>query len=146
MLTGANFSDVVRVDQYYTTVRALHRYHEVRREVFKGVIPSTSNLHQRFSRTDQTIEMQVMAAVPGSGLTVKHETFTPSYNISPMSGYSPALSVGDFGFVPGQTAEARENCNADGACFRNATLVQAAATPVSSCTNDRACAAFERAA
>ena len=70
-----------------------------------------------------------MAAVPGSGLTVKHETFTPSYNISPMSGYSPALSVGDFGFVPGQTAEARENCNADGACFRNATLVQAAATP-----------------
>ena len=106
---GANFSDVVRVDQYYTTVRALHPYHEVRREVFKGVIPpSTSNLHQRFSRTDQTIEIQVIAAVPGSGLTVKHETFTPSYNISPVSGYSPALSVGDFRFVPGQTAEARE--------------------------------------
>ena len=52
---------------------------------------------------DQTIEMQVMAAVPGSGLTVKHETFTPSYKISPVSGYSPALSAGDFRFVPGQT-------------------------------------------
>ena len=49
-----------------------------------------------------------MAAVPGSGLTVKHETFTPSYNISPVSGYSPALSAGDFRFVPGQTGEARK--------------------------------------
>ena len=71
--------------------------------------PSTSNLHQRFSRTGQTIEIQVMAAVPGSGLTVKHETFKPSYNISPVSGYSPALSAGDFRFVPGQTAEARKD-------------------------------------
>ena len=106
---GADFSHVVRVDQYYTTVRALHPYHEVRRAVFKGVIPpSTSNLHQRFTRTDQTIEVQVMAVVPRSGLAVKHETFTPSYKISPVSGYSPALSVGDFCFVPGQTAEARE--------------------------------------
>ena len=49
-----------------------------------------------------------MAAVPGAGLTVKHETFTPSYKISPVSGYSPALSAGDFRFVPGQTGEARK--------------------------------------
>ena len=72
---GASFPDVVRVDQYYTTARAMHPYHEVRHEVFKGTIPpSTSNLHQRFARTEQTIEVQVMAAVPGAGLTVKHET------------------------------------------------------------------------
>ena len=110
---GAGFPDVVRVDQYYTTVRAMHPYHEVRHEVFKGVIPpSTSNLHQRFARTGQTIELQVMAAVPGAGLTVKHETFTPSYKISPVSGYSPALSVGDFRFVPGQTGEARKEATA----------------------------------
>jgi enamine deaminase RidA (YjgF/YER057c/UK114 family) len=106
---GAGFSDVVRVDQYYTTARAMHPYHEVRHEVFNGTIPpSTSNLHQRFARTGQTIEVQVMAAVPGAGLNVKHETFSPSYKISPVSGYSPALSAGDFRFVPGQTAEARK--------------------------------------
>ena len=106
---GAGIPDIVRVDQYYTTVRALHPYHEVRREVFKGVIPpSTSNLHQRFTRAGQTIELQVIAAVPGAGLKVEHGTFTPSYKISPVSGYSPALSAGDFRFVPGQTAEARE--------------------------------------
>jgi enamine deaminase RidA (YjgF/YER057c/UK114 family) len=105
---GAGFPDVVRVDQYYTTERAMHPYHEVRHEVFGSKIPpSTSNLHQRFSRAGQTIEIQVMAAVPGSGLEVKHETFSPSYKISAVSGYSPALSAGDFRFVPGQTAEAR---------------------------------------
>ena len=65
---GAGFPDVVRVDQYYTTERAMHPYHEVRHEVFgKHIPPSTSNLHQRFSRTGQTIEVQVMAAVPGAG-------------------------------------------------------------------------------
>ena len=106
---GAGFSDVVRVDQYYTSERAMHPYHEVRHEVFgKNIPPSTSNLHQRFSRTGQTIEVQVMAAVPGAGLTVKHENFNPSYDISAVSGYSPALSAGDFRFVPGQTGEARK--------------------------------------
>jgi len=107
---GASIPDVVRVDQYYTTERAMHPYHEVRHEVFGSKIPpSTSNLHQRFSRTDQTIELQVMAAVPGAGLKVKHESFNPSYKISAVSGYSPALSAGDFRFVPGQTAEARRD-------------------------------------
>jgi enamine deaminase RidA (YjgF/YER057c/UK114 family) len=104
---GAGVADVVRVDQYYTTERAMHPYHEVRHEIFGSRIPpSTSNLHQRFSRTGQSIEIQVMAVVPGTGTVVKHEMFRPSYDISAVSGYSPALSAGDFRFVPGQTAEA----------------------------------------
>jgi enamine deaminase RidA (YjgF/YER057c/UK114 family) len=104
---GAGLGDVVRVDQYYTTERAMHPYHEVRHEIFGSKIPpSTSNLHQRFSRTDQSIEIQVMAVVPGSGTTAKHESFRASYAISNVSGYSPALSAGDLRFVPGQTAEA----------------------------------------
>lgn len=104
---GAGIGDVVRVDQYYTTERAMHPYHEVRHEIFGSKIPpSTSNLHQRFSRTDQSIEIQVMAVVPGCGTTLNHESFRPSYDISAVSGYSPALSAGDFRFIPGQTAEA----------------------------------------
>ena len=107
---GAGIPDVVRVDQYYTTERAMHPYHEVRHEVFgRQIPPSTSNLHRKFSRTGQTIEIQIMAAVPGCGLAVRHETFKPSYDISPVSGYSPALSAGDFRFVPGQTGEARKD-------------------------------------
>ena len=39
---GADIPDVVRVDQYYTTERAMHPYHEVRHEVFgKRIPPST---------------------------------------------------------------------------------------------------------
>lgn len=107
---GAGIADVVRVDQYYTSERALHPYHEVRHEIFgRQIPPSTSNLHRKFSRTGQSIEIQVMAAVPGSGIEVRHETFKPSYDISPVSGYSPALSAGDFRFVPGQTGEARKD-------------------------------------
>jgi enamine deaminase RidA (YjgF/YER057c/UK114 family) len=107
---GAGFPDVVRVDQYYTTERAMHPYHEVRHEVFGSKIPpSTSNLHQRFARSGQTIELQVIAAIPGRGLEVKHATFDPGYAIPKVSGYSPALSAGDFRFVPGQTAEARSD-------------------------------------
>src|ERR1700693_738244 len=91
---GAGIPDIVRVDQYYTTERAMHPSHEVRHEVFaRSIPPSTSNLHQRFSRTGQTIELQAIAAVPGSGLKVKHETFKPGYHINPVSGYSPTLSA-----------------------------------------------------
>jgi enamine deaminase RidA (YjgF/YER057c/UK114 family) len=103
---GADFTDVVRVDQYYSAQRAMHPYHQVRHEVFGSKIPpSTSNLHQRFSRTGQTIEIQIMAAVPGAGFKARHETTKAGYSIPQVSGYSPALSAGDFRFIPGQTAE-----------------------------------------
>ena len=104
---GTDLSDVVRVDQYYTAQRAMHPYHEVRHEVFGSKIPpSTSNLHQRFSRTGQTTEIQIIAAVPGEGFRAKHETFkSKGFSIPQVSGYSPALSAGDFRFLPGHTAE-----------------------------------------
>jgi len=106
---GVGFSDVVRIDQYYTTARAVDPYHEVRREVFDGRIPpSTSNLHQGFVLTGQSIEVQVMAAIRGEAFRAEHQTFTPNYKIHHSSGYSPALRAGDFCFVPGQTAEARK--------------------------------------
>ena len=49
-----------------------------------------------------------MAAVPGGGFEARHETGAGAYAIHSSSGYSPALSAGDFRFVPGQTAEARD--------------------------------------
>jgi enamine deaminase RidA (YjgF/YER057c/UK114 family) len=52
------------------------------------------------------MEVQVMAAVPDTDFQVRHESDAGAYKIHPSSGYSPALSAGDFRFVPGQTAEA----------------------------------------
>ena len=104
---GSSASRVVRIDQYYTSPEVVDAYHETRREYFKGKIPpSTSNLHRRFSRAQQSMEVQVMAALPGSGFEVRHEANAGTYKIHSSSGYSPALSAGDFRFVPGQTAEA----------------------------------------
>jgi enamine deaminase RidA (YjgF/YER057c/UK114 family) len=106
---GSNAANVVRVDQYYTSPDVVPAYHETRREYFNGKIPpSTSNLHRRFSRAHQSMEVQVMAAVPAGDFGARHEAVAPAYAIHASSGYSPALSAGDFRFVPGQTAEARD--------------------------------------
>jgi enamine deaminase RidA (YjgF/YER057c/UK114 family) len=104
---GSGAASVVRIDQYYTAPDVVDGYHETRREYFKGKIPpSTSNLHRRFSRAQQSMEVQVMAAVPEAGFEVRHEANAGAYKVHHSSGYSPALSAGDFRFVPGQTAEA----------------------------------------
>lgn len=104
---GSSAANVVRVDQYYTSPDVVDAYHETRRAYFKGKIPvSTSNLHRRFARAGQSMEVQVMAAVPDANFSVLHEANAAAYKIHHSSGYSPALSAGDFRFVPGQTAEA----------------------------------------
>ncbi len=104
---GSGAANVVRIDQYYTSPDVVDAYHETRRAYFKGRIPpSTSNLHRRFARAQQSMEVQVMAAVTDASFGVRHEADAGAYNIHPSSGYSPALSAGDFRFVPGQTAEA----------------------------------------
>ena len=106
---GSNAANVVRIDQYYTSPDVVPAYHETRREYFEGKIPpSTSNLHRRFARAQQSMEVQVMAAVPGPDFGARHEASAGTYTIHASSGYSPALSAGDFRFVPGQTAEARD--------------------------------------
>jgi enamine deaminase RidA (YjgF/YER057c/UK114 family) len=103
---GSSPGDVVRIDQFYTSPDVVDGYHQTRREFFSGQIPpSTSNLHRRFSRTRQTMEVQLMAAVPGPDFKVQHAK-SGAYKIHASSGYSPSLSAGDFRFVPGQTAEA----------------------------------------
>jgi enamine deaminase RidA (YjgF/YER057c/UK114 family) len=104
---GTGPESVVRIDQYYTAPAVVDAYHETRRAYFKGKIPpSTSNLHRRFARAQQSMEVQVMAAIPTTDFEVRHEAGASAYKIHASSGYSPALSAGDFRFVPGQTAEA----------------------------------------
>jgi enamine deaminase RidA (YjgF/YER057c/UK114 family) len=111
---GSNAANVVRVDQYYTSPDVVPAYHETRKEYFKGKVPpSTSNLHRRFARAQQTMEVQVMAAVPGGDFGARHEADAGAYKIHSTSGYSPALTAGDFRFVPGQTAEARDEHEPD---------------------------------
>jgi enamine deaminase RidA (YjgF/YER057c/UK114 family) len=104
-----SFADCVRIDQYYVGAHAVDPYHEVRREIFAGRIPpSTSNLHRAMPYPGQTQEVQLVAAVPSGDFRAEHLTIATSWSIHASSGYSPALAAGEFLFVPGQTAEARD--------------------------------------
>lgn len=103
---GTDRKSAVRIDQYYTGARAVDPYHEVRREFFGGQIPaSTSNLHQKFLLAGQSMEVQLMAAVPAKGFEpVQHRP--ANLPVHATSGYSPVLTCGDYVFVAGQTSEA----------------------------------------
>ncbi len=106
---GVGFHDCVRIDQYYVGAHAVDPYHEVRREIFGNRIPpSTSNLHRALPYAGQTQEVQLLAAVPAGDFRAEHLTIATSWSIHASSGYSPALRAGEFLFVPGQTAEARD--------------------------------------
>lgn len=103
---GSDREHVVRVDQYYTAGHVVAPYHEVRREFFADhVPPSTSNLHQKFLLAGQDMEVQLMAAVPARGFEVAQHR-PSNLPVHATSGYSPALTCGDYVFVAGQTAEA----------------------------------------
>jgi len=103
---GTDRKSAVRIDQYYTGARVVDPYHEVRREFFGGQIPaSTSNLHQKFLLAGQSMEVQLMAAVPAKGFEpVQHRP--ANLPVHATSGYSPVLTCGDYVFVAGQTSEA----------------------------------------
>jgi enamine deaminase RidA (YjgF/YER057c/UK114 family) len=103
---GTDRTNLVRTDQYYTTVNAVPPYQHVRREFLQGRIPpSTSIAQKRLLLPDADMNIQTMAVIPEAGFEVmhlKHERLSAR----PTSGYSPALTVGDFIFIHGVTSMA----------------------------------------
>jgi enamine deaminase RidA (YjgF/YER057c/UK114 family) len=103
---GTDRTNLVRTDQYYTTVKAVPSYQHVRREFLSGRIPpSTSITQQRFLLPGADMNVQAMAAVPAPGFEVEHLKHEQLKG-RPTSGYSPALTIGDFIFIPGITSMA----------------------------------------
>ena len=102
---GAALDRVVRTDQYYTGVAMVPPYQAERRRRFGALIPpSTSIVQQGLLLPGAALDLQVIA-VAGDGppvTHVDHETLRGQ----PTSGYSAALTAGDFVFVPGNTATA----------------------------------------
>jgi enamine deaminase RidA (YjgF/YER057c/UK114 family) len=101
---GTDRSNLVRTDQYYTTVKAVPAYQQTRREFLSGRIPpSTSIAQQALLLPGADMNIQALGVVPHAGFEVthhKHEALAGR----PTSGYSPALTVGDFIFIPGITS------------------------------------------
>jgi len=101
---GTDCTNLVRTDQYYTTVEAVPPYQQVRREFLRGRIPpSTSIAQQGLLLPGADMNIQAVAAIPKSGFDVEHLSHAQLKG-RPTSGYSPALTVGDFIFIPGITS------------------------------------------
>lgn len=101
---GTDRTNLVRTDQYYTTVKAVPPYQQIRRQFLSGRIPpSTSIAQQALLLPGADMNIQALGVIPKPGFEVthlKHEALAGR----PTSGYSPALTVGDFVFIPGITS------------------------------------------
>jgi enamine deaminase RidA (YjgF/YER057c/UK114 family) len=103
---GTGRSNLVRTDQYYTTVKAVPPYQQVRREFLRGRIPpSTSITQKRLLLPDADMSVQAVAVIPDKNFAVEHLKHEHLKG-RPTSGYSPALTAGDFIFIPGITSMA----------------------------------------
>src|SRR5271163_1045364 len=101
---GTNRRNLVRTDQYYTTVKAVPPYQHVRRQFLAGRIPpSTSIAQQRLLLPGADMNIQAMAVIPEKGFAVEHLKHEQLKG-RPTSGYSPAVTVGDYIFIPGITS------------------------------------------
>src|SRR5262249_50328165 len=68
---GTERANLVRTDQYYTTVKAVPPYQQVRREFLAGRIPpSTSITQQRLLLPDADMNVQAVAVIPPTRLEV----------------------------------------------------------------------------
>jgi enamine deaminase RidA (YjgF/YER057c/UK114 family) len=102
---GGDLSNIVRVDQNYTSGRAVESYHDARRAVLKDHIPpSTSTLAHGFLLPGQEIEVHMVGVVPQGNFRPRHIR-PPGHAVHATSGYSLALAAGDFVFVAGRMAD-----------------------------------------
>ena len=103
---GTERANLVRTDQYYTTVKAVPAYQAVRREFLRGRIPPSTSIAQKgLLLPGADMNVQALAVVPGKGFEVEHLKHEQLRGRA-TSGYPAALTAGDFIFVPGITSMA----------------------------------------
>jgi enamine deaminase RidA (YjgF/YER057c/UK114 family) len=102
---GSDLHSIVRVDQNYTSGRAVESYHDARRAILKDHIPpSTSTLTKSFLLPGQEIEVHMIGILPQGEFRPRH--IRPAdHAVHPTSGYSLALAAGDYVFVAGRMAD-----------------------------------------
>lgn len=101
---GSAMENVVRLDQYYTTWKAVDSYHAGRKKAFGSYIPpSTSILEEKLSLKDADLDVQMIAIIPEEGFSVQPVTLS-EVEAPASSGYAPAVKAGDFVFIAGLMA------------------------------------------
>jgi enamine deaminase RidA (YjgF/YER057c/UK114 family) len=106
---GSDLENIVRVDQNYTTSKAVEPYHDARRAALgEHVPPSTSTLTQGLLLESQAIEVHAIGIVPDAAFQPVHIRPVQQREVHPSSGYSLAVAAGDFVFVAGRMADSFE--------------------------------------
>ena len=104
---GSNLVNVVRTDQYYTSITAVPPYQSVRHKRLGNQIPpSTSIVQGRMLLPDSDLQVQAIAVLPEDGFHPLHLT-AKNLEARKTAGYSPGLTVGDFVFIAGITSMAQ---------------------------------------
>jgi enamine deaminase RidA (YjgF/YER057c/UK114 family) len=103
---GGSLETSVRLDQNYTSGRAVEAYHDARRATMKDhIAPSTSTLVGGFLRPRQEIEVHMIGVAPDGDFRPRHIRPKAQEQVHPSSGYSLALEAGDLVFVAGRMAD-----------------------------------------
>jgi len=101
---GTALGNVVRLDQYYPSWKAVDPYHRARREAFGAYVPpSTSILERELLLPDAFMDVQAVAIIPEGRFRV-HSLAPKNVDAPPESGYAPVVTAGDYVFVAGQLA------------------------------------------
>lgn len=103
---GGSMDRIVRVDQNYTSGRAVEAYHDARRAVMKDHIPpSTSTLTGGFLLRDQEIEVHMIGAAKTNTAAAPRHIRPKDQDVHYTSGYSLALEYRDLVFIAGRMAD-----------------------------------------
>ena len=104
---GGSLENAVRLDQNYTSGRAVEAYHDARRATMKDhIAPSTSTLVAGLLRPRQQIEVHMIGVAAQGELRPRHIR-PKEQEVHPTSGYSLALEAGDYVFVAGRMADGK---------------------------------------
>ena len=104
---GSGLENAVRLDQNYTSGRAVEAYHDARRATMRDhIAPSTSTLVAGFMRPSQEIEVHMIGVAPEGEFRPRHIR-PKEQEVHPSSGYSLALEAGDYVFVAGRMADGK---------------------------------------
>ena len=101
---GSDLKHSVRVDQYYTSFEAVRAYQLARHSEFGDYIPpSTSVVMKRLFNARSSIQMSMLAVVPGKDYAIER-IYPKEVPVPAGSFFVPAIACNDFVFVAGQMA------------------------------------------
>jgi len=99
---GGDLQHIVRVDQYYPRGECVNPYQRARKTLLKEFVPpSTSVLMEELLTEDASMNVSLLAMIPGSGREVRPAR-PKDVPVPPHSGFIASLIAGDFVFVAGQ--------------------------------------------